>query len=224
MVGDQDHSRAVQGVGPSSRYGFRRLRTAHQHFRRSRRVHSAVVAEWESQLEGQGLGAAVLVRALRCRGGVGVSIASRRRPTPQRPAVHSAVVAEWESQWDCRVCRSNRPAGVHSAVVAEWESQYLQLAVDGGGHNVHSAVVAEWESQSVSRRAYAAVYGSALRCRGGVGVSIPPSAVDIRCRRKCTPLSWRSGSLNPKSQLVALSRANRCTPLSWRSGSLNSSM
>ena len=64
---------------------------------------------------------------------------------------------------------------------------------------MHSAVVAEWESQ----------------LEMGLGKTAATAS--------CTPLSWRSGSLNHYNFTDELERVG-CTPLSWRSGSLNRSM
>ena len=87
---------------------------------------------------------------------------------------------------------------VHSAVVAEWESQYVHGGYRvGPGRGVHSAVVAEWESQ----------WCGSWRSRHS-----PPM---------CTPLSWRSGSLNHMYGTSIARITKACTPLSWRSGSLN---
>ena len=78
---------------------------------RSGSLNDAVLASYTSKLG-----------ALRCRGGVGVSISVARPGSPTHQPVHSAVVAEWESQFlDSR--QQALADLVHSAVVAEWESQ-----------------------------------------------------------------------------------------------------
>ena len=61
---------------------------------------------------------------------------------------------------------------------------------------VHSAVVAEWESQYADWLVCWWSLVGALRCRGGVGVSTRSTRGLRRCSSTCTPLSWRSGSLN----------------------------
>ena len=158
-------------------------------------VHSAVVAEWESQsLAGRGPGTPGWCTPLSWRSG-----SLNEMPVLARSIGHVCTPLSWRSgSLNSADSRSAAPGrGVHSAVVAEWESQY------GGGdcrdqtrRVVHSAVVAEWESQY-------------------------DPGVELDTQLLCTPLSWRSGSLNNHSAFAAFVACTACTPLSWRSGSLN---